>query len=77
MRQSLEAVCDKVVKLGSSFLCSYSTTTLLEVLFFIELQRYEVNIIIQSVNPQDLVNLLDRLGSLLKEKGYPLVLRMA
>jgi hypothetical protein len=77
LKSALESICEKVIKLGSSYLCSYSSTTLVQVIFLTEIQRYEVVILAQSTNPTDLVSVLDKLSSTLREKGYPIVLRTA
>ncbi|MGC9105655.1 MAG: hypothetical protein ACP5HQ_04440 [Thermoprotei archaeon] len=77
LKSALESLCEKVVKLGSSYLCSYSGTTLLQVIFLTEIQRYEVVILAQSTSPTDLVSVFQKMSSTLRERGYPIVLRTA
>ena len=73
----LSALCQKVVKLGNSYLAICKGSVLVEVVIQAELQKYDILVEAKSSNPQDLVEFFESLNSAMKAHGFPIALRIS
>ncbi len=76
LANGLSALCEKVVKLGNSYLAVCNGSTLVKALLQMELQKYDVVIEAQSNNPSGIVDFFEKLSSIMRTQGFPIVLRM-